>query len=210
MTPRSDDAVPSGVLGVVRRAAADGLLSSVEAMAGGLTAEGWTRAVAPGIWQHPVDPAWTIISGDHAPNASIFFSGDDGAVMDAADRLRDQLDRGVAGPVTRQADDDDWNFWTGGDVTISLNASSRRQRGAVVVRAMLQLAIELTKTPHEGLSVDPERSRRIALTGTPLQRWYLAADRDLPDDVRAILRNDPDPQVSAAMDAMKERQNPRE
>lgn len=144
-----------------------------------------------------------LASGSHSPSVSVFFSEQDEVVLNVADRLRDQLDRGEAGYLQRTIHAPHWTIWAGGEVVVSLNATPARQHAQFVVRAMLQLAIERNDTPAEGLPPDPDRVRRIALSGTPLQRWYLAAERDLPDDVIAMLRDDNDPDVSAAMNAIR-------
>lgn len=199
----ADRIVPDGVISVVRKAITGGLLSSVESLGAGLTEDGWTRATEPGLWRYTTDPSWAIVSGSHAPNVSVFLSGQDEVVLSVADRLRDRLDRGDAGELHRTIHDPHWTVWAGGEVVVSLNATSARKHDQFVVGAMVQLAIERSDTPAEGLPPDPQRARRIARSGTPLQRWYLAGERDLPDDVVALLRDDEDPDVSAAMNAIR-------
>ncbi|WP_127476932.1 hypothetical protein [Microbacterium sulfonylureivorans] len=165
----ADRLVPDGVLSVVRKAVTGGLLSNVESLAAGLTDDGWARATEPGLWRFMTDPSWAIVSGSHAPNVSVFLSAQDQVVLNVADRLRDQLDRGEAGNLQRTIQDSDWTIWAGEDVVVSLNATLARQHDQFTVGAMMQLAMERKDTPAEGLPRDPELARRIALTRTPLR-----------------------------------------
>lgn len=198
-----ESSVPNGVLELARLAVYEDLLSSIDSLAVGLTRSGWIRETAPGLWRHRTAPGWSIGSTDHAPNASIFFFGSDDAVSDAEKQIQDALDSGVVGDLRRTIEDAHWTIWSGGEVTISLNAEPARRDERHVVTAILQLAIERDDTPSEGLPPDPERTHRIARAGSSLQRRYLAAERDLPDDVVALLRQDQDPAVSAAIEAAR-------
>ncbi|MDH6238388.1 hypothetical protein [Cryobacterium sp. CG_9.6] len=95
----------------------------------------------------------------------------------------------------------DWVTWHGGEATVSINVQPAQQPGRVRVPAHLQFAIERIDTPSEGLPRDDERALRVARTGSPVARWYLAGEDDLPDDIVELLRHDEDPAVSAAVDA---------
>ncbi|MCK6065759.1 MULTISPECIES: hypothetical protein [Microbacterium] len=191
---------PDGVIEVVREAIARDLLSNVDSLAAGLETAGWVRSTEAGLWRLKAHPEWVVVSSGHAPNVSIFVNGSDEAVVGTAERVRDELDAGAAGTLERSAVDPDWTMWSGGSVVVSLNATTARRRGDVMVSAVMQLAIERSDAPSEGLAPDPELARRIARTGSPLQRWYLAAERELPSDVVSLLNSDEDPDVSAAME----------
>ena len=66
--------------------------------------------------------------------------------------------------------------------------------------AVLQLALEPAGAPAD-LAPDPVRVRRTARDGSPVARWYLAADASLPADVAELLARDEDPRVVAALAA---------
>lgn len=201
--PTDEGIAPDGVFEVVRLAVQKDLLSSIESLAAGLTGSGWIRETPPGLWRHRTIPGWSVVSMDHAPNASIFFTGSDEAVSDTEMRIRGEFDGGAVGDLRRRIEDPHWTIWSGGEVVISLNAEPTRRHEQYVVPATMQLAVERSDTPAEGLAPDPERARRIARTGSPLQRWHLAAERDLPEDVIELLRQDRDPAVAAAIEVAR-------
>lgn len=71
----------------------------------------------------------------------------------------------------------------------------------------LHFQIERLDTPAEGLPADPDRARRIATSGSPVARWYLAGEADLPEDVIDTLRHDSDPAVVAAIESGEKYRN---
>ncbi|WP_041292353.1 hypothetical protein [Kineococcus radiotolerans] len=200
--------VPAGVLLLLQRATGTGLLSSVEAMATALTETGWVRGTTSGSWSHATDTSWTVESGDHAPNLSIFTHGDDEhahqRLLHLASALRALIDSGQAGAVQPGEADPDWSTWSGTDAVLSLNVTPQRQLdelGKYRLPALLQLAIERGDTPSERLPLDLQRAHRLAREGSPIARWYLAGDDRLPDDVVALLAADEDSAVVAALEA---------
>ncbi|MBG6215037.1 hypothetical protein RCH23_003010 [Cryobacterium sp. CAN_C3] len=45
-----------------------------------------------GRWLHPDSPAWDLWSADHAPNLSVFFSGEDATVFALGQELAHLVD----------------------------------------------------------------------------------------------------------------------
>lgn len=193
--------VPGGVLLLAQRAVGGDLLGSTEAMAAALTETGWVRGTGSGSWSYAADASWSVHSGDHAPNLSIFSAGEDEHLLHVAGALRTLMDSGRVGAVRPGEPDPDVGRWFGGEVVFSLYASTQRRMGKHLLPGAVQLAIERADTPSEGLAVDPQRARLLAREGSPIARWYLAGHEDLPQDVEALLAADEDAAVVAALNA---------
>ena len=203
--------VPPGVRLLLQRATGTGRLSSVEAMAAALTGTGWGRGTTSGSWCYAADASWTVESGGHPPNLSIFTQGEGEheyqRLLHLGGALRSLIDSGQVGAVQRGEPDPDWSTWSGGNVVLSLNVAPQRrlgERGEHLLPALLHLAVERADTPSEGLPFDLPRARRLVQEGSPIARWYLAGEDLLPDDVAALLATDEDPAVVAALDANDE------
>lgn len=223
MTTRS---VVDSVLTVTRAAVSGSLLSDADSLAAGNEAANWVRSVRGGEWLFPDMPNWLLLSSDHVPNLSVFFNDEDvSTVIAAGQELARRLDQEES--LIRHGSDPgwsdwspsdqrwaewddplpDWLMWDGGPARVSLNVVPARQLTHVRVRPNLHFAIERLDTPPEGFPVDNDRARRIARSGSPVARWYLAGQPVLPDDVVEMLRNDEDPAVAAAVESGEELRN---
>lgn len=218
------DAVLEKVLSVVRAGAHENLLADVDSLAGGIEAAGWVRAVGGGWWVCPGEPAWSLLSSDYAPNLAVFFVDEDPATVFAIGQaIARRLDRPDEGLTRHGLDpgwpswshDDvrwaewdglgaDWVMWDGGPARFSLNVRPSYQPGRVRDPPNLHFQIERIDTPPEGLPVDVKRARRIAQSGSPTARWYLAGELELPEDVIDALRQDREVAVVAAIEAGEE------
>lgn len=214
------DAVLDMVLSVTRSAAGGKLLSDVDSLAAGIESAGWVRAVDGGHWYCPGEPAWSLLSSDHAPNLAVFLTDEDAApVFTTGQELARRLDQEEG--LRRRGSDPgwpswsredprwaewtglgaDWVMWDGGPARISLNVQPAYQPGRHRSPPHLHFQIERLDTPPEGLPADPERARRIIGSGSPMARWYLAGEVDLPEDVIDALRHDMDAAVVAAVES---------
>lgn len=193
--------VPDSVALVVRAALRGQLLTDVDTMAAQLEQAGWTPQKYGGAWSCSTAPAWSVESSDHAPNLSIFTRGQDDLVAQTAQRICSLIDAGDLGAAKRGEPEVDWTLWSGGAVIVSLNATKGRSLGQHWAEGMIQLALEREDTPCDGLPDDPQRNLRVAHTGSPVARWYLAAQENLSDVVVELLAGDDDPAVVAALAA---------
>ncbi|TXR51666.1 GNAT family N-acetyltransferase [Quadrisphaera setariae] len=202
--------VPEPVLAVLREAVVAGLLDDADSLAAGLERAGWRRGRSGGRWTCPSHPGWSVQSAEHPPSLSVFADGEHEVVAGASTRLARHLGSGGTGrPLDHELDPDrlDWPRWTTADVEVSLHLSPfpaplplPDHLEALAAPCSLQLAVQRTDAPPEGLPWDHERALRVARHGSPVARWYLAAQDDLTDDVVEVLRNDEDPAVVAALD----------
>lgn len=192
--------VPVGVVSLLQRAVSGEALARVESMALALTETGWVRGRQSGSWSSAADASWTVESGGHPPSLSIFVRGSDGKQEEATDALRDLLDDGRAGLLSRAAPAWSWSRWLGGGVEVSLSLSRQSWLGSRRVPAMMQLAVERADAPVEGAAPDAQSARRIAADGSAVARWYLAGQDHLPDDVVATLAADDNPSVVTALE----------
>lgn len=220
------DGVLLRVLAVARASMEAGLLANVDCLSEGLEADGWIKEVAGGEWSCPGEPAWSLLSSDHAPNVAIFFSHEDAAgVLAAVDelvRLFDQYFEGARSSGCRPAEglalggengtnrgesesEVGWLEWGNKSAQISLIARPAHCLGSVSTRAHLHVQIDRVDTPSEGLPLDDDRARCVARSGSPAARWHLAGESVLPADVEDELRRDANPAVAAAMDVRKRR-----
>ncbi|NAZ80947.1 hypothetical protein GTR02_03845 [Kineococcus sp. R8] len=199
--PSADAAVPDGVLLLLAAAVRGDLLTDADGMAAALRDAGWRPAAAGGTWTCAADPSWAVESVDHPPTASVLLSGWDHPVARAATGLRALLDAGEGG----FAPDGDGRRWSGGHATVLLRLARQEWVGSRLAPALVQLDLTSPAGPAPAADVAAPRpaaqARRTARDGTPVARWYLAADPDLPDDVVAVLARDADPAVVAALAA---------
>lgn len=221
-----NDAVLGKVLSVMRTAVSDGLLSDADSLAAGIEAAGWLRAVDGGHWYCPDAPSWALLSSDHAPNLAVFLTDEDASVVfttgqELARRLDQnedlhQTESGAGWPAwslddprwtQRNGLGADWVMWDGGPARMSLIVQPAYQPGRHRSPPHLHFQIERLDTPAEGLPADPDRARRIATSGSPVARWYLAGEADLPEDVIDTLRHDSDPAVVAAIESGEKYRN---
>jgi len=213
-TPGAGAGVPEALRALLDAADTDTLLRDAEGLAETITEAGWTPDVESG--RFGID-GWDLLSSAWAPNVSVFFEGDEGEVRDRG--------RAVASLITARGGRwvyhpraDDWPAWTADDerwattdwlaveplewhgrgVVVSLYVRPLVQAAKVTAPANLHLAIERADTPPEGLPHDDDRARRVAREGSVVERWYLAGEHELPDDVIAALEDDPDSRVRAA------------
>lgn len=212
-------AVVDSVLTVTRAAVSGSLLSDADSLAAGIGVANWVRSVRGGDWLFPDVPTWHLLPSDHAPNLAVFFSDEDvSTVVAAGQELVRRLDQEEGllrhGPDPGWFDwlpsdqrwaewdglDADWLTWDGRLARVSLNVTPARQARRVRVLPNLHFQIERIDTPSEGLPVDNDRARRIARSGSPVARWYLAGQPVLPDDVVKMLRRDDDSAVVAAVE----------
>jgi hypothetical protein len=209
--------LPDAVRALLESADADALLRDAESLAEGLTDAGWTPEVESG--RFGADD-WDVLSSAWAPDVSVFFEGDETEV-----RMRAQA---VASFLTAQpgrwafrTDGDDWSGWTlddarwtrgdwmatyplewhGRGVVVSLYVRPDYQPGKMLAPSNLHLGIEREDTPADGLPRDDARARRLLRDGSVIDRWYLAGQHELPDDVIAALEDDPDSRVRAAAES---------
>lgn len=215
-----DDAILDAILAMTHSAVRGKLLADVDSLAIGIEAAGWARAVDGGHWYCPGEPAWSLLSSDHAPNLAVFLTDDDATtVFRTGQDLARRLDRAEGlrrhGPDPRwpswSPDDPrwaewtglgaDWVMWDGGPARISLNVRPAHQPGRHYSPPHLHFQIGRLDTPSEGLPADPERARHTVNSGSTVARWYLAGEVDLPEDIVNILRRDPDAAVVAAVES---------
>lgn len=213
----ADPPFPEALGALLDLADTDSLLRDAESLATSLTDAGWSPDVESG--RFAVDD-WDLLSSTWAPTVSVFFEGDEDEVrvraQAVASFLRSRSDRWAF-----HAEGDDWSGWplddvrwTEGDwmavhllewrgdgVVISLYLQPDYRPGKVLAPANLHLAIERADTPPEGLPRDDERARRVARDGSVVERWFLAGEHELPDDVIAALESDPDSRVRAAAES---------
>lgn len=212
MTPVAP--LPDAVTSLLRAADADSLLRDAEGLAEVLTASDWTPEIESGRF---AADGWDLLSSAWAPNVSVFFDGAAHAVREAA--------RAVAAAIKAEPnrwtfdsegpdwstwavddprwdeDEIDWLVWEGPVVVVSLFTAGETPAGPGTLPSHLHLAIERADTPPEGLPRDDERARRVLREGSVVDRWYLAGEHDLPQDVIEALENDPDPRVRAAAES---------
>jgi hypothetical protein len=202
------------VTSLLRAADADSLLRDAEGLAEVLTASGWTPEVESGRF---AADGWDLLSSAWAPNVSVFFDGAENAVREAAlavaAAMKTEPHRWTfdsEGPDWStwdvhdprwDEDDLDWLVWEAADVVVSLFTAGETPAGPGTLPSHLHLAIERADTPPEGLPRDDERARRVLREGSVVDRWYLAGEHDLPEDVIEALENDPDPRVRAAAES---------
>lgn len=191
--------VPEGVRTLLHDAVRGHLLEHVDAMAAALLQAGWTRETAGGSWSYTADPTWNVVSSDHAPHVSIFTQERHEALTQLASSIIAFVESGQAGPLLPGGRDPDWRVWSSGKAVISMNVSPERRLRTHLVPAVLHLALGRPDTPLEGLPADPRRARQLAREGSPVARWYLAGEDQLPDDVVALLATDHDPTVVVAL-----------
>lgn len=215
-----NDAVLDKVLSVTRAAVSGGLLSDADSLAAGIEAAGWVRAVDGGHWYCPDEPSWSLLSSDHAPNLAVFLTEEDAAaVFTTGQELARRLDQNeglhldgsdTGWPAWSREDprwaewsghEADWVMWDGGPARISLSVQPAYQPDRHRVPPHLHFQIGRLDTPPEGLPADPDRARRIVDSGSPVARWYLAGESELPVDVIDALRRDSDPAVVAALES---------
>lgn len=211
------DLVPDAVRALLEAADADTLLRDAEGLVEGLTDAGWTPEVESG--RFGIDD-WDLLSSAWAPSASVFFESDETEVrvraQAVASFLSSRPDRWAF-----HAEGDDWSGWAiddprwaqgdwmathplewhGRGVVVSLYVRPDYQPGRVLAPSNLHLAIERADTPADGLPRDDERSRRVVREGSVVDRWYLAGEHELPDDVITALENDADSRVRAAAES---------
>lgn len=199
--PVSSPALPDGVLTLVRSAVAGTALPDVGSLVDALERGGWKRRVRSGSWQLAADPAWSVLSTDQPVGAAIFARGDLDVLRALADELGTLLDGGSLGAVRPGPPDPDWPNWHAGAVTVSYDVTPATPLGRDTVPAVLHLDLARRDTPAEGVPLDVDRARRVALEGSAVERWYLAGHDDLPDDVVDTLSRDGDPAVTSALDA---------
>ncbi|MEH3078764.1 MAG: hypothetical protein PGN11_19230 [Quadrisphaera sp.] len=202
--------VPEPVLGILREAVVAGLLDDADSLAAGLERVGWQRGWNGGHWTCPTHREWSVQSSAHPPSLSVFADGEHEAVAGAFTFLARHLGSGGTGrPLDHELDPDrlDWPRWTTADVEVSLHLSRfpslhplPDRLEALAAPCSLQLAVERTDAPREGLPWDHERALCLARHGSPVERWYLAAQDDLTDDVVEVLQDDDDPVVVAALE----------
>ena len=195
-----DGEVPDGVGLLLRDAVRGRLLTDADGMATALARAGWVRGTVGGSWACAADPSWTVQSTVHPPSVSVFTVGWDRDVARATTRLLARLDAGEAGLARGSGPGADRRSWSGGGVLVSLQDARQRWLGTRLAPAMLQLAVEPADASDD-LVPDPARARRTAREGSPVARWYLAADASLPEDVVELLSHDEDPLVVAALSA---------
>lgn len=218
-TPDAVDTV-NAVVAITNAATQSDLLDEGDALAAGVHATGWIRGVQGGWWLRPAQPSWSLLSSEHPVGFAIFFEDENPAIVFAtAQDIARRIDAEVPG-VEREAESPDWSTWAlddprwdeewdgggpdwvnwgGGQARVALNVDPERQLGRFRVRPHLHLQIERTDTPHEGLPADDERSRRVTREGTPIARWHLAAQQQLPIDVIDALTLDDDPAIVVAI-----------
>ncbi|MHA7220302.1 hypothetical protein ACX80L_15620 [Arthrobacter sp. MDT1-48-3] len=215
-----NDAVLDKVLFVTHEAVSNDLLSDADSLAAGIEAAGWVRAVDGGHWYYPDEPSWSLLSSDHAPNLAVFLTEEDASVVfTTGQELARRLDQNEdlhqhesrPGWPTWSPDDarwaewtglgPDWVMWDGGPARISLNVQPAYQPGRHRSPPHLHFQIERLDTPTEGLPTNFGRARHVAASGSPVARWYLAGEVDLPEDVIDALQRDSDPAVVAAIES---------
>lgn len=209
--------LPDAVRALLDAADADTLLRDADGLAAGLSGAGWAPEVESG--RFGID-GWDLLSSAWAPNASVFFEGDETEVRERAQALASFLS---ARPErwTFRTEGDDWSGWAiedarwsegdwtatsplewhGGGVVVSLYVHPDYRPGAVLARSNLHLAMGRADTPADGLPRDDDRSRRVVRDGSVVDRWYLAGEQELPEDVIVALENDPDSRVRAAAES---------
>ena len=210
-------AVPEAVKALLDVADADTLLRDAESLATGLADAGWMPDVESGRF---AAGDWDLLSSAWAPNVSVFFEGEEDEV-----RVRAQAVASFLSSRTERwafhTDGDDWSEWTlddvrwtegdwmalhplewrGGGVVVSLIIRPDYQPGKVLAPANLHIGIDRADAPPEGLPRDDERARRVVREGSVIDRWFLAGEPELPDDVIAALEDDPDSRVRAAAES---------
>ena len=187
----------------MRAATVEELLADSESLAGGLEHAGWRRGISGGTWVCAADPAWTVQSSVHPPSLSVFARGEDVVVAEAAGRIAEHLSAPEGHGLVPGQPDPDWRSWSAPAVAVTLYIFPTRTVGhpphLIEMPGSLQLALERSDAPNEGLSSDPARARKVAREGSAMQRWYLAGEEDLPEDVVQVLAQDDDPEVVAAL-----------
>jgi len=127
-------------------------------------------------------------------------------VAAAADQIASHLTASVQqGLTTGGTDDLGVRTWQGAAVEVELSLDPTRTvdlpHKTIEMPCTLHLAVARRDVPRGGQALDQVRSHRVAREGTPLQRWNLAGQEDLPDDVVQALALDTDPAVVAALGA---------
>lgn len=203
--------LPEAVLALLA-ADANTLLLDGESLAAGLTDAGWTPEVESGRFSAE---GWDLLSSAWAPSVSVFFDGDTASVRERALAVASAL---RAMTTEFRTEGPDWSTWTvddkrwnteeidwlqgaGRGVVVSLYTAGETSLGPHSLPAHLHLSIARADTPSEGLPRDDDRSRRVLREGSVIDRWFLAGERELPDDVIAALEDDPDSRVRAAADS---------
>lgn len=204
--PLTNPAPPTGVLQLIEEAAHRGLLEDAKSLASGIERAGWYRNTHGGWWTYEPDPAWRLGSTIDPADVSIFATGSDAVVTAAADQVASHLTvGGVEGLVGGEADELGVRSWRGSAVSVDLYFSPTKivdfPGKEIEIPCCLQLALARQDVPSDRQPSDHERSRRLARSGTPMQRWYLAAQDDLPVDVVQALALDDEPSVVAALEA---------
>lgn len=199
VTPLQHATPPGSVTALLTGAVRGDLLTDVDALAGVLSATGWVREVGSGSWTCRSDPAWSVQSSGFVPSVSIFAAGDHDLLLQAAATVAAWMGSGAAGGSQPGAPDPDWRTWTGEHVVVSLTVGPPRPLGGQLVPATLHLALERPTAPAGELPLSPDDAHRLRREGTPVARWYLAGVDEIPDDVVALLADDEDPAVVAAV-----------
>lgn len=206
--------LPDAVTTLLRAADANLLLRDAEGLVEVLTGCGWTPDVESGRFS---TDGWDLLSSAWPPNVSVFFDGDDHPVRVAAlavaaamkaephrwsfDSEGPDWSTWAVDDARWDEDDLDWLMWEAEDVMVSLFTAGETPAGPGTLPPHLHLAIGRADTPSEGLPRDDERARRVVREGSVVDRWYLAGERELPEDVIEALENDPDPRVRAAAES---------
>ncbi|GAB3599037.1 hypothetical protein GCM10027586_01460 [Kineococcus gypseus] len=190
-----------GARGTEDAAVGPGVLDSVEAMTTALAETGWVRQVPSGAWSYGADPSWTVQSAGHHPNLGIFTSGELERLLHLTGALHALIESGRVGAVQAGRALHGWSTWSNARVRLSLYEDEEHRVNRHLVPGLLQLHIERVDSPVHGRTLDPHLARRLARHGSMIERWYLAGEDELPEDVLTVLAADEDASVVAALDA---------
>ena len=201
------DTVPDLAVTVVKAATTGGLLASADALSAGLLALGWRQNAGGGSWTWTADPAvgaWTSVT---PPTVVLQISGDDAAMRSAFDlvtsRLRELFD--APAELSPAGEVDQVSAWwerTDDAVLVDFTPSTSQLVGfapETVPFASIWVKAERLDADGTAAEQDPDRARRLAQHGSPVERWYLAGQSVLPPDVVALLEADENSAVATAV-----------
>ena len=190
------------------QAASEGhLLADAATIDAALTERGWTWGRRGGQWNPPPDLDASGITSLTPPSVEVILNDPDDALLaDVAEQIADQLEvllgtpesRGPVPGTDQQVD----AVWQRPDLSVVvgfLPSTSDQTGSAPGFAPQGHLWLALSRPDITDAEEDTDRARHLARHGSPTERWHLAGQAVLPEDVIALLEGDENTAVVRAV-----------